>query len=238
LFNAVSAVELVELDAQHGRGTHIKELELSVGETNSWTVVLDGSPFKATIAWSDLPGVFTGYIDDATPMLVNNLDLWVENEAGTQIFEPWVLDPDLALERESVRNAPATTGYDDVNNVEQVVISSPVAGNYKIFVTHAGGTSGGQTPSDQTVSITTSGDTPAEMNIVEFEHSPTNETFLLSVKSDPGAHMQLVSCTDLSTGAWQTNSTFVTVGNTNSMFVSSSSERRFWRIRRETGISE
>jgi len=119
-----------------------------------------------------------------------------------------------------------------------IVISAPDAGNYKIFVTHAGGTSGGQTPSDQTVSITTSGDTPAEMKIVEFEHSPTNETFLLSVKSDPGAHMQLVSCTDLITGAWQTNATFVTVGNTNSMFISSSSEQRFWRIRRETGISE
>ena len=238
LFNAVSAVELVELDAQHGRGTHIKELELSVGETNSWTVVLDGSPFKATIAWSDLPGVFTGYIDDATRMLVNNLDLWVENEAGTQIFEPWVLDPDLAQEREFVRNAPAATGYDDVNNVEQVVISAPVAGNYKIFVTHAGGTSGGQTPSDQTVSITTSGDTPAEMKIVEFEQSPTNETFLLSVKSDPGAHMKLVSCTDLTSGSWQTNGTFTTVGNTNSIFASSSSDIRFWRIRRETGSTE
>ena len=238
LFNAVSAVELVELDAQHGRGTHIKELELSVGETKSWTVSLDGSPFKATIVWSDLPGNPSVYADDSTPMLVNNLDLWVENEAGTQIFEPWVLDPDLDLERESVRDAPATTGYDSINNVEQVFMASPSPGNYKIFVTHAGGTSGGQPTSDQTVSIITSGDTPAEMKIVEFEHSPTNETFLLSVKSDPGAYMKLVSCTDLASGSWQTNATFTTVGNTNSIFVSSSSDIRFWRIRRETGNTE
>jgi len=239
LFNAVSAVELVELDAEHGRGTHIKELELSVDETNSWTVVLDGSPFKATIAWSDLPGDATWDEDDSTPMLVNNLDLWVENEAGTQVFEPWVLDPDLTQERESVRDTDATTGYDDINNVEQVFIESPVAGNYKIFVTHAGGTSGGEPTSDQTLSIITSGDTPAQMKIVEFEHSPTNETFLLSLESDPGSYMQLESCTDLVIGAWQTNSTFATVGNTNSMFVSSSSDDiRFWRIRRETGTSE
>ena len=238
LFNAVSAVELVELDALHGRGTHIKELELSVGETNVWTVVLDGSSFKATIAWSDLPGDAAYDGDDSTPMLVNNLDLWVENEAGTQVFQPWVLDPDLTQERESVRNAAATTGYDDVNNVEQVFIQNPVPGNYKIFVTHAGGTSGGLPTSDQTVSIATTGNTPAPMKIVEFEQSPTNDTFLISLESDLGSYMQLESCTDLIPGTWETNSTFVTVGNTNSMFVSSSSERRFWRIRRETGTSE
>lgn len=238
LFNAVSAVELVELDAQHGRGTHIKELELSVGETNSWTVVLDGSPFKATIAWSDLPGDATWDEDDSTPMLVNNLDLWVENEAGTQVFQPWVLDPDLSQERESVRNTAATTGYDDVNNVEQVFIQNPVPGNYKIFVTHAGGTSGGLPTSDQTVSIATTGNTPAPMKIVEFEKSPTNDTFLISLESDPGSYMQLESCTDLTAGAWETNATFVTVGNTNSIFPTSSSTVRFWRVRRETGVSQ
>lgn len=238
LFNAVSAVEQVELDALDGRGTHIKELELSVGETNSWTIYLDGSAFKATIAWSDLPGVFTENIDDSTPMLVNNLDLWVENEAGTQVFQPWVLDPDLAQERESVRNTPATTGYDDINNVEQVAIAEPTAGYYKIFVTHSGGLSGGQSPSIQKVSILTSGDTPLSPEIVEFEQSPTNGTFLLSVECDPGAYMQVESCTDLTSGSWQTNGTFATVGDTNSLFVTSSSNVRFWRVRRETGVGQ
>ena len=238
LFNAVSAVEIIELDAQHGRGTHIKELELSVGETNSWTIALDGSPFKATIAWSDLPGVATWAEDDSTPMLVNNLDLWIENEAGTQVFQPWVLDPDLQQERESVRNTPATTGYDDRNNVEQVVIASPVPGNYTIHVTHAGGTSGGQTPSNQLVSIITSGDTPQRPRITELEHSPTNGTFLLSVACDPGSHMQIESCTDLISGTWQTDGTFTAIGNTNSVFVTSGSNIGFWRIRRETGINQ
>ncbi len=238
LFNAVSAVEQVELDAQDGRGTHIKELELTVGETNSWTVYLDGSAFKVTIAWSDLPGEFTGYVDDDTPMLVNNLDLWIENEAGTQVFQPWVLDPDLAQERESVRNTPATTGYDDINNIEQVEISATTPGFYKIFITHAGGTSGGQPPSLQKVSILSSGDTPLAPEIAEFEQSPTNGTFLLSVKCDPGAHMQVESCTDLSSGSWQTNGTFTTVANTNSVLVTSSSDVRFWRVRRETGIGQ
>ncbi|MBN2704354.1 MAG: S8 family serine peptidase [Pontiellaceae bacterium] len=238
LFNAVSAVEQIELDALHGRGTHIKELELAVGETNSWMVTLDGSAFKATIAWSDLPGEFTGYVDDDTPMLVNNLDLWVENEAGTQIFQPWVLDPDLEQERESVRNTSATTGYDDINNVEQVEIAAPAPGYYRIVVTHAGGTIGEQSPSDQKVSILTTGDTPLSPVIAEFEQSPTNGTFLLSVKCDPGAHMQVETCTDLSSGSWQTNGTFTTVANTNSVFVTSSSDVHFWRVRRETGVNQ
>jgi hypothetical protein len=76
------------------------------------------------------------------------------------------------------------------------------------------------------------------MNIVEFEHSPTNETFLLGVKSDPGAHMQVESCTDLTSGSWQTNGTFTTVANTNSVFVTSSSDVRFWRVRREIGVGQ
>ena len=238
LFNAVSAVEQVELDAQHGRGSHIKELELSIGETNSWTVFLDGSPLKATIAWSDTPGWATWDGDDSTPMLVNNLDLWVEDEAGTQVYQPWVLTPDLVQERDSVRNAPAVTGYDNVNNVEQVVIENPAVGKYKICVTHAGGTSGGMAPYIQPVSIITSGDTPLQPEIVELEHTPTNGTFLLSVKSDPGSHMMLESCTDLVAGAWETNSTFATVGNTNSIFPTSSSNVRFWRVRRETGADQ
>ena len=238
LFNNVSAVQQIELDAQDGRGTHIKELEFSVGETNSWMVYLDGSPFKATIAWSDLPGVPTGYADDSTRMLVNNLDLWIENEGGTQSFLPWVLDPDLQQEREAVRNTPATTGYDDRNNVEQVEITTPTPGYYKIFITHAGGVSGGQTPETQKVSVLTSGDTPLNPQIAEFEQSPTNGTFLLSVECDPGAYLQVESTTDLTSNNWQTNGTFTTEGNTNSIFVSSSSTVRFWRIRRETGTNQ
>jgi len=234
LFNTVSAVNEIELDAHDGRGTHIKELELSVGETNSWIVYLDGSSFKATLAWSDLPGNPTGIADDPTPMLVNNLDLWIENEDGTQTFLPWVLNPDLQQEREVVRNTPATTGYDDRNNVEQVAIATPTAGYYKICVAHAGGING-QTPSIQKLSILTSGDTPLQPKIATFEQSPTNGTFLLQVACDPGAHMILESTENLTTGNWQTNGTFLTQSNTNALIVSSSAASKFWRVRRETG---
>ncbi len=151
-------------------------------------------------------------------------------EAGTQTFLPWVLDPDLQQERESVRNTPATTGYDDRNNVEQVSITSPAPGYYKICITHAGGVSGGQTPGIQQVSILTSGDTPLSPVIAEFEHTPTNGTFVLSVACDPGAYLLVESTTDLTSNNWQTNGTFTSAGNTNSIFVSSTTDTRFWRI--------
>ena len=147
-------------------------------------------------------------------------------------------NPDLAQERESVRNTPATTGYDDINNIEQVEISAPTPGYYRIVVVHAGGTSGGQSPSEQKVSILTSGDIPLSPEIAEFEQSPTNGIFLLSVECDPGAYMQVESCTDLTSGSWQTNGTFTTVANTNSVFVTSRSDVRFWRVRRETGVDQ
>jgi hypothetical protein len=87
LFNAVSAVRQIELDATDGRGTHIKEIELSVGETNSWPVVLDGSPFKVTAVWTICPAPHhLCMIDDPTPMLVEQHRLWVETEDGAQTF--------------------------------------------------------------------------------------------------------------------------------------------------------
>lgn len=235
LFNAVSAVKQVELDAQDGRGTHLKELELAVGATNSWLVDLDGSPFKVTIAWNDPPGIPTGIHDDPTPMLVNNLDLWVESEDGMDIFRPWVLDPDLINQSESNRNANATPGIDDRNNVEQVYIADPTAGRYRIVIAHAGGTAGGQTSSDLWVSVATSGNTPLRPSVVHVEHTPTNGTHLITLVSDPGAYLLLESTTNLLSGVWQTDGGFTSIGNTNILFVDSSEELRFWRIRRETG---
>lgn len=234
LFNAVSAVRQVELDAEHGRGTHLKEFFLAIGGTNSWLIDLDGSFFKASLGWSDPPGIPTGYADDPTPMLVNNLDIWVESEDGLQVYRPWVLDPDLENESETNRNALATTGIDTRNNVEQVVIANPTPGRYRIFVAHAGGTAGGQAPSDQWVSVATSGDIPLPPSIAQVEKNPTNDVFQFTVESDPGSYLLLETTTNL-LSAWQSAGAFTALDNTNVVSVSATDEKRFWRIRRETG---
>jgi len=57
LFNAAYCVAQIELDQQHGRGTHIKEFQLAVGESFAWEVDLtNGVPFRATLGWSDPAG--------------------------------------------------------------------------------------------------------------------------------------------------------------------------------------
>lgn len=239
LYNAVSAVEQVELDALDGRGSHIKELELNVGMTNSWSIELDGSPFKVTAAWSDPSGVPpSGGIDYSTPVLVNNLNLWVENEAGTETFLPWILNPDLANETDAARIANAITGYDDRNNVEQVVIAEPVAGTYRICIAHSGGLPGSVAPTNQWVSILTSGDMLVPPEIKSLEPSPTNNTFLITFSCDPGAHLVLESTTNLVSGSWTKEGPLTTESVTNAILVTSTNSVNFWRLRRETGDME
>ena len=238
LFNAVSAVRQVELDAADGRGTHIKEIELAVGQTNSWLVYLDGSPFKVTAVWSDLPGVPSAYllIDDPTPMLVNNLDIRVETEDGTQTFMPWVLNPDLTNKSAAARAASATTGYDDRNNVEQVAIASPTPGLYRIIVTHSGGLPGGPTPAAQWVSVLSSGDTPLSPKVTQVEYSPLADECLIEFECDPSAYLHLETTTNLlDETSWESAGMLVTESWSNSVLPEFDGTIRFWRLRRETG---
>ena len=238
LFNAVSAVRQIELDATDGRGTHIKEIELAVGETNSWPVVLDGSPFKVTAVWNDLPGTPSTniLIDDPTPMLVNNIDIWLETEDGTQAFLPWVLNPDLTNKSEAARATAATTGYDNRNNIEQVALSAPAAGTYRIRVAHAGGLAGGPTPTNQWVSILTSGDTPLPPKVTHIERSLSTNQFLVEFECDPGAYLHLETTTNLlPEGTWETAGTLVAESWSNAVLPEYDVDVRFWRLRRETG---
>jgi len=238
LFNTVSAVRQIELDATDGRGTHIKEIELAVGETNSWPVVLDGSPFKVTAVWNDLPGTPSTniLIDDPTPMLVNNIDIWLETEDGTQAFLPWVLNPDLTNKSEAARATAATTGYDNRNNVEQVALSAPAAGTYRIRISHAGGLAGGPTPTNQWVSILTSGDTPLPPKVTHIERSLSTNQFLVEFECDPGAYLHLETTTNLlPEGTWEPAGMLVTESWSNAVLPEYDVDVRFWRLRRETG---
>lgn len=239
VFNAASSVELIGQDAQDGRGTHIKEIELSPGETNSWLVTLDAAnTFKVTALWSDLAGSPSTNIavDSTTPMLVHNIDLRVETEDGSQTYLPWVLNPDLTNKTEAARIAAATTGVDDRNNVEQVKISSPTAGTYRIVVVHSWGLAGGPPPTNQWVSVLTSGDTPLPPKVTTIEHAVTTNQFLLSFECDPGAYLLLESTTNLIEGtSWQQEGSLTTEAWSNAVLATHDYRMRFWRLRRETG---
>ena len=83
------------------------------------TVRSASSPLRVTLVWTDPPGV-PHASDDATPELVDDLDLSVEG-------------PGLAAKG----NTPpgSTPGdFDRLNNVEQVTVEAPVPGRYRIRV--------------------------------------------------------------------------------------------------------
>lgn len=66
----------------------------------------------------------------ATRALVNDLDLVVTNPAGDNLL-PWILDP---TPNPANLNTPATNGADHLNNMEQVLINNPAAGDYTISI--------------------------------------------------------------------------------------------------------
>jgi hypothetical protein len=93
------------------------------GQIDEYTITVSGSPaqLKASLAWDDPAGSLA-----AVKKLVNDLDLVLQAPDGS-IYYPWVLDP-------SNPDNPATTGVDDINNQEQVVVTSPMNGTWTVRV--------------------------------------------------------------------------------------------------------
>jgi len=92
-------------------------------EIDTHTAIVENGAieFKVTLVWDDFKG------DSAViPQLVNDLDLVVIAPNGTEYF-PWVLDPQNPAN-------PATRGEDHINNVEQVIVTDPMAGVWEIEV--------------------------------------------------------------------------------------------------------
>jgi hypothetical protein len=63
---------------------------------------------------------------------VNDLDLELAHVASAQIWKPWVLN---AFPHPDSLRLLATRKKDSLNNVEQVTIDNPMAGNYEFRVT-------------------------------------------------------------------------------------------------------
>lgn len=101
--------------------------EVAPMEENMHTVTIPDGVVQARVMvyWADQEGtVFTN------KALVNNLDAWMTDGNGTQHL-PWLLDhtPDPAL-----LNTAAAKGVDNLNNMEQIAIDNPEAGDYTLHV--------------------------------------------------------------------------------------------------------
>jgi len=79
---------------------------------------------RIMIYWLDYEGN-----PSSSKALVNDLDLTISNSSN--VFYPWVLNPTANA---SLISAPATTGTDHLNNMEQVTLFEPSSGIYTINV--------------------------------------------------------------------------------------------------------
>jgi len=103
------------------------EDQISQGATNSHSInVPPGvSELRIMTYWTDYEGSTT-----AALALVNDINMEVTDpNAITHL--PWVLDP---TPNASALNTPATTGVDNLNNMEQVSITDPASGTYTIDI--------------------------------------------------------------------------------------------------------
>jgi len=119
--NIQNTVDIVIADG--GTNNFIKEDTLSPTETWEYDIEVTSGDLTVTLAWDDYEGDYGA----GGVMLVNDLDLELECPTGT-IFLPWILNP-------SNPSANATKGYDHLNNVEQVQVSSPDTGIWTVRVT-------------------------------------------------------------------------------------------------------
>lgn len=97
------------------------------GNTNSHTINVPSgtTQVRFMVYWKD-PTAAPG----ANPTLVNDLDMLVTDPSSSTI-QPWVLD---STPNATALDTPAAPGVDHLNNMEQVLINNPSAGNYTVNV--------------------------------------------------------------------------------------------------------
>lgn len=155
LLNMADAAQLM-IDHQNNSGSFYEEKTLN-GSTSTYSknITYNGDgPLKATIAWTDPAANAQPF---SAPVLINDLDLRITDSQGNT-FYPWRLADTF--------EAPALNDGDNaVDNIEQVFIADPVAGEeYTITVTHKGQLDSGS----QDFSIAVSGTEPLSVDSQEL----------------------------------------------------------------------
>ncbi|MDB6136792.1 MAG: hypothetical protein JWM59_5035 [Verrucomicrobiales bacterium] len=230
--NTKSAEALITLHGASGTALcNIKQTVLSNSDFIEFPVrAAGGGPLKVTICWTDPAGTVPAKAVDAnTAALVNDLDLRLIT-GGTTHF-PWKLNP------ASPASSATNSGDNDRDNVEQVYVASPTAGqSFTVRVTHKGtlkNAAGATAP--QPVSIIISGiQTTAEPEFRCTDISRTGvNTYSVSWNSVVGATYRLQSSINLTTWSDLTGDFVATKTTTIGNVSNTTGEgRRFWRAKR------
>ncbi len=195
LIDVLAAAETLDKHLREGDTGIVHDEVLAEEATYTHTFYWDGfSPIRATLCWTDPPGPILSGLNDPTPVLVNDLDLRILAPDGETLHAPFLLD---------VANPSnlATTGDNIVDNVEQVLISSPVEGEYTLTITHKGTLEGGA----QRFSLVLTGQELPGLNVSPNERQnarlvvgdePPQFTWLLKNPSESAMPWQVESAPD------------------------------------------
>ena len=188
LMNTYRAVQLMNNDKLSGGGALLREVNLTSGSTIQIPVKSKGiEPLKVTICWLDPAGtVLAPAVDQRTPALVNDIDLRITG--GSTVYLPWRLDA-------TNPSAAAVQADNSVDNVEQVLLASPAAGNYTIKISHKGTLTLGH----QLVSVVISGIDTTTTNPNHFTFAGgtgNNGTVAIPLSSNPKVGATAISSGD------------------------------------------
>jgi hypothetical protein len=114
-------------------GTLSRSITGEKSYSSTYTFEWDGvSPIRATLVWTDPAGSTQTMTDSRTPNLVRNLDLKIVSPNGSTNF-PYVM-PFVGTWTQASMSLPAIRGKNNVDNVEQVYLESPILGTYTVSV--------------------------------------------------------------------------------------------------------
>ena len=144
LVNIRNAANIVKRYANAPASRVVVEDSLpSNSSTYTATYTYNGSgPIRATIAWIDPAGKASSpSSSDRSPRLVNDLNIRIIGPTGTTNY-PYVMpfvtgQGSTPAFDESLYSAPAITGNNTTDNVEQIYIAAPAAGTYTVQVTRS-----------------------------------------------------------------------------------------------------
>ncbi|MDN5284919.1 MAG: C-terminal target protein [Mucilaginibacter sp.] len=118
--NAIEALRTInENRIKKGAVSNQQQMDYAI------TVPASCSEFKVSLVWNDVPATL-----NAPVALVNDLDLYVSTPDGQTVL-PWTLSSYPSADSLS---KTAKRQRDTLNNIEQVTLQNPAAGNYVIHV--------------------------------------------------------------------------------------------------------
>ena len=154
LLNTHTAANLIKEYADAPEFQQIHEGQIEQGASDTFEFYWDGTaPIKITLCWTDPVADTQITHDSRIPRLVHDLDLKLTAPDGLSEYLPFVM-PWVGDWSDAKLNSAATTGINDVDNVEQVLVETPQqSGIYTLTINHQGSLSQG----NQIYSLITSG---------------------------------------------------------------------------------